>query len=79
MLMCKSPPKTVLLLKKLGNELLEEAKEVASFPYYQEKMNVLVEPDVHDVFARIPGFGFIQTFYSQDTSDLHERVDFVAC
>ncbi|KAF8369265.1 hypothetical protein HHK36_032726 [Tetracentron sinense] len=49
------------------------------FLYYQEKMNVLVEPDVHDIFARIPGFGFVQTFYSQDTSDLHERVDFVAC
>ncbi|XP_010930698.2 probable NAD kinase 2, chloroplastic isoform X1 [Elaeis guineensis] len=79
MLMWKSPPKTVLLLKKLGPELMEEAKEVASFLYYQEKMNVLVEPDVHDVFARIPGFGFVQTFYSQDTSDLHERVDFVAC
>ncbi|KAG1369945.1 putative NAD kinase 2, chloroplastic [Cocos nucifera] len=67
MLMWKSPPKTVLLLKKLGQELMEEAKEVASFLYYQEKMNVLVEPDVHDVFARIPGFGFVQTFYSQDT------------
>ncbi|XP_039120451.1 probable NAD kinase 2, chloroplastic isoform X1 [Dioscorea cayenensis subsp. rotundata] len=79
MLMWKSPPKTILLLKKLGDELLEEAKEVASFLFYQEKMNVLVEPDVHDIFARIPGFGFVQTFYSQDTSDLHDRVDFVAC
>ncbi|KAL4183699.1 hypothetical protein AMTRI_Chr11g99570 [Amborella trichopoda] len=79
MLMWKSSPKTVLLLKKLGQELMEEAKEVASFLYYQEKMNVLVEPDVHDIFARIPGFGFVQTFYNQDTSDLHERVDFVAC
>ncbi|KAM4077111.1 hypothetical protein ACJW30_12G114600 [Castanea mollissima] len=79
MLMWKSIPKTVLLLKKLGQELMEQAKEVASFLYYEEKMNVLVEPDVHDIFARIPGFGFIQTFYSQDTSDLHERVDFVAC
>ncbi|XP_040997571.1 NAD kinase 2, chloroplastic-like isoform X1 [Juglans microcarpa x Juglans regia] len=79
MLMWKSTPKTVLLLKKLGQELMEEAKEVATFLYYQEKMNVLVEPDVHDIFARIPGFGFVQTFYSQDTSDLHERVDFVAC
>lgn len=79
MLMWKSPPKTVLLLKKLGQELMEEAKEVASFLYHQEKMNVLVEPDVHDVFARIPGFGFVQTFYIQDTSNLHERVDFVAC
>ncbi|KAL3513708.1 hypothetical protein ACH5RR_026425 [Cinchona calisaya] len=79
MLMWKSAPKTVLLLKKLGQELMEEAKEVASFLYYQEEMNVLVEPDVHDIFARIPGFGFVQTFYSQDTSDLHERVDFVAC
>ncbi|GAV86532.1 NAD_kinase domain-containing protein [Cephalotus follicularis] len=79
MLMWKSMPKTVLLLKKLGQELMEEAKEVASFLYHQEKMNVLVEPDVHDIFARIPGFGFVQTFYSQDTSDLHERVDLVAC
>ncbi|KAL5559679.1 hypothetical protein UlMin_035890 [Ulmus minor] len=79
MLMWKTTPKNVLLLKKLGQELMEEAKEVASFLYYQEKMNVLVEPDVHDIFARIPGFGFVQTFYSQDTSDLHERVDFVAC
>lgn len=41
--------------------------QVASFLYYQEKMNVLVEPDVHDIFARIPGFGFVQTFYLQDT------------
>ncbi|KAF5444689.1 hypothetical protein F2P56_033804 [Juglans regia] len=79
MLMWKSTPKTVLLLKKLGQELMEEAKKVASYLYYQEQMNVLVEPDVHDIFARIPGFGFVQTFYSQDTSDLHERVDFVAC
>ena len=30
-------------------------------------MNVLVEPDVHDIFARIPGYGFVQTFYTQDT------------
>ncbi|KAL5145524.1 NAD kinase 2, chloroplastic [Glycine soja] len=53
--------------------------QVASFLYYQEKMNVFVEPDVHDIFARIPGFGFVQTFYTQDTCDLHEKVDFVAC
>ncbi|KAG2389896.1 NAD kinase [Vigna angularis] len=79
MLMWKSMPKNVLLLKKLGDELMEEAKMVATFLHRQEKMNVLVEPDVHDIFARIPGFGFVQTFYSQDTSDLHEKVDFVAC
>ncbi|XP_019430484.1 PREDICTED: NAD kinase 2, chloroplastic-like isoform X1 [Lupinus angustifolius] len=79
MLMWKSMPKTVLLLKKLGDELMEEAKEVASFLYHQEKMTVLVEPDVHDIFARIPGLGFVQTFYSQDISDLHEKVDFVTC
>jgi NAD+ kinase len=34
MLMWKSPPKTVLLLKKLGDELMEEAKEVnVTFPF----------------------------------------------
>ncbi|KAL8141259.1 LOW QUALITY PROTEIN: hypothetical protein V2J09_007280 [Rumex salicifolius] len=79
MLLWKSTPKTVLLLKKLGNELIEEAKEVASFLHHEEKMNILVEPEVHDIFARIPGLGFVQTFYAQDTSDLHEKVDFVAC
>ncbi|XP_076940444.1 NAD kinase 2, chloroplastic-like [Bidens hawaiensis] len=79
MLMWKSSPKTVLLLKKLGQELMEQAEEVASFLYHQENMNVLVEPEVHDVFARMPRFGFVQTFYSQDTSDLHERVDLIAC
>lgn len=79
MLMWKSIPKTVLLLKKLGQELMEEAKQVASFLYHQENMTVVVEPEVHDIFARIPGFGFVQTFYSQDTSDLHERVDLVVC
>ena len=41
--------------------------QVASFLYYEEKMNILVELDVHDIFARIPGFGFVQTFYAQDT------------
>ncbi|RDY00222.1 NAD kinase 2, chloroplastic [Mucuna pruriens] len=66
MLMWKSTPKTVLLLKKPGEHLMEEAREVASFLYYQEKMNVFVEPYVHDIFARIPG-------------DLHEKVDLVAC
>lgn len=79
MLLWKTTPKTVLLLKKLGQELMEQAKEVASYLYHQEKMNVVVEPDVHDIFARIPGFGFVQTFYGQDTSELHERVDFIAC
>ncbi|GLJ23857.1 hypothetical protein SUGI_0453330 [Cryptomeria japonica] len=79
MLMWKTPPKTVLLLKKLGQELMEEAKQVASFLYHQERMNVVVEPELHDIFARVPGFGFIQTFYNQDIGNLHERVDFVAC
>eukprot|EP00252_Welwitschia_mirabilis_P002532 TRINITY_DN1249_c0_g4_i1.p1 TRINITY_DN1249_c0_g4~~TRINITY_DN1249_c0_g4_i1.p1 ORF type:complete len:366 (-),score=63.43 TRINITY_DN1249_c0_g4_i1:227-1324(-) len=79
MLMWKTPPKTVLLLKKLGQELMEEAKQVASYLYYKEKMNVVVEPEVHDMFSRVPGFSFVQTFYNHDISDLHDRVDFVAC
>lgn len=40
--------------------------QVASFLYHEERMNVMVEPDVHDRFARFPGFGFVQTFYNQD-------------
>ena len=49
------------------NVIVASDFQVASFLYYKEQMNVLVEPDVHDIFARIPGFGFVQTFYSQDT------------
>jgi NAD+ kinase len=79
MLMWKTPPKTVLLLKKLGDELMDQAQVVASYLFHQEGMNVMVEPDVHDVFARLPGYGFVQTFYNQDLSDLHEMVDFVVC
>lgn len=79
MLMWKTPPKTVLLLKKLGNELMDQALVVASYMFHQEGMNVMVEPDVHDEFARLPGYGFVQTFYNQDTSELHEMVDFVVC
>eukprot|EP00250_Pteridium_aquilinum_P010001 c19082_g1_i1 orf=471-3578(+) len=79
MLMWKTVPKTVLLLKKLGAELMQEAQQVASFLHYKEGMDVIVEPDVHDRFARVSGFGFIQTFHNQDTSNLHERVDFVVC
>ena len=79
MLMWKTPPKTCLLLKKLGGELMAEAQEVASWLHSQEGMNVVVEPELHDRFAQIPGFGFIQTYFNADTSKLHERVDFVVC
>ncbi|XP_077231880.1 putative NAD kinase 2, chloroplastic [Tasmannia lanceolata] len=68
--------KDITLIRHLCDQAIFS---VAAYLHYQEKMNVLVESDVHDIFARIPGFGFVQTFYSQDTSDLHERVDFVAC
>eukprot|EP00850_Spirogloea_muscicola_P012876 SM000085S23226 [mRNA] locus=s85:188497:194050:+ [translate_table: standard] len=67
MLMWKTPPKTVLLLKKLGSELLEEAQAVASWLHHHEGMNVVVEPEVHDMLARVSGFGFVQTYYNQDT------------
>lgn len=55
------------LIKFILNRVSVSHPQVASFLYYQEKMNVFVEPDVHDIFARIPGFGFVQTFYTQDT------------
>lgn len=79
LLMWRTRPKTVLLLKKLGKELMEEAMEVALFLHQQERMNVIVEADVHDMLSRVSGFNFLQTFYSQDAGSLHERVDFVVC
>ncbi|GJN28696.1 hypothetical protein PR202_gb16853 [Eleusine coracana subsp. coracana] len=61
--MCASATGVVRLQSRRKAEMFL----VASFLHHQEKMNVLVEPDVHDIFARIPGYGFVQTFYSQDT------------
>lgn len=56
----------IILTKFIIGRVSLSNPQVASFLYNQEKMNVFVEPDVHDIFARIPGFGFIQTFYTQD-------------
>lgn len=48
--------------------------QVASFLYLQEKMNVVVEPDVHDIFARIPGFGFVPCdFEHHESASLGEH------
>ncbi len=48
-------------------KLVSCLEQVASFLFHQEGMNVMVEPDVHDMFARLPGYGFVQTFYNHDT------------
>jgi NAD+ kinase len=40
--MWKTPPKTVLLLKKLRDELMDQAQAVASYLFHQEGMNVMV-------------------------------------
>lgn len=48
-------------------KLVSCLEQVASFLFHQEGMSVMVEPDVHDMFARLPGYGFVQTFYNHDT------------
>lgn len=50
MLMWKSPPKTVLLLKKLGDELMEEAKEVCTEFFVAP---ITYDPQLH--FFLVPG------------------------
>eukprot|EP00899_Mesostigma_viride_P008950 jgi/Mesvir1/18056/Mv09370-RA.1 len=78
-LMWKSKPSTVLLLKKLGDELMEETKEVARW-LREEGMRVVVEPDVHDKLAAIPGFDFVETYtLEHESTQLHQLIDFVLC
>eukprot|EP00898_Chlorokybus_atmophyticus_P008844 jgi/Chlat1/8961/Chrsp94S08332 len=80
MLMWKTRPQTVLLLTKLGDELQPKTEEVAMWLHREEGMTVVVEPHVHDVLARVPGFGFVETFFpEQEQQDLHERIDVVVC
>eukprot|EP01024_Parvocaulis_polyphysoides_P019840 TRINITY_DN1908_c0_g1_i5.p2 TRINITY_DN1908_c0_g1~~TRINITY_DN1908_c0_g1_i5.p2 ORF type:complete len:208 (-),score=37.60 TRINITY_DN1908_c0_g1_i5:82-705(-) len=46
LLVWRQPPKTVLIIKKLGSQLMEEFQQVVEFLGEEKGMNVIVEPAV---------------------------------
>jgi len=83
MLMWKERPRTVLVLKKLGTELLPPLLEVVSFLSEEEGLSVLVEPAVErEIETRSPELlvgGSVSSFKPEEARRLHSRVDFVVC
>ncbi|KAI7846203.1 hypothetical protein COHA_000273 [Chlorella ohadii] len=78
LLVWKTRPRQVMVLKKLGSELLEEFVEVLRYCGEELGMRVVVEP--HDYQLLEPfGLEYVDTYDKQDLPDLHSFVDFVVC
>lgn len=68
-----------MLVKKLGDELLEELSCAAKYLLLVEKMNVVVEPDVHRRLAERGGMPQVYTYTPDQRRRLGEFIDFVVC
>lgn len=68
-----------MLIKKLGDELLEELSCAAKYLVLVEKMNVVVEPDVHRRLAERGGMPQVYTYTPDQKRRLGDFVDFVVC
>ncbi|QDZ23424.1 ATP-NAD kinase [Chloropicon primus] len=80
MLVWKSCPKTVLVLKKRGTALLPKLTEVARHLWYEQNLQVVVEPEVAGELESLhPDLDFFETFDERDVAKLHEFVDFIVC
>jgi len=81
LLVWKDQPKTVLLLKKLGDDLLPHLAHVAKYLALVENLNVIVEPSVRKRLIQArkdpKNYNFVQTF--EDPAELTDVVDFMVC
>lgn len=77
LLVWKTKPKCVLVLKKLGSELMPQYTEILKFLGEEHNLKCLVEP--HD-YEELSSLGqYIDTYTLDEVSDLHRHVDFVCC
>uniref|UniRef100_A0A061QYZ8 NAD+ kinase n=1 Tax=Tetraselmis sp. GSL018 TaxID=582737 RepID=A0A061QYZ8_9CHLO len=81
LLVWKDTPKTVLVLKKLGDELLPHLARVARFLWRDNGISVVVEPNVRQRLMELQrtagDYDFVQTF--DEATELSDWVDFVVC
>lgn len=75
MLVWNRPPKTTLLLVKKDPELMPKVLQAAKYLMEEEKLNVIVEPQVQT--QALANGVYLDTFASREI--LQERVDFVIC
>eukprot|EP01025_Chloroclados_australasicus_P025047 TRINITY_DN2505_c0_g3_i1.p1 TRINITY_DN2505_c0_g3~~TRINITY_DN2505_c0_g3_i1.p1 ORF type:complete len:444 (-),score=36.19 TRINITY_DN2505_c0_g3_i1:515-1846(-) len=77
LLVWKTRPQTVAVLKKQGQELVDYALEIIQFLGQEEGMRVVVEPELYAYIQDLPGYDYVYTFSESDC--LAEMVDFVVC
>ena len=80
MLVWKTCPKTVLVLKKRGKALLPHLRDVARHLWFELNLQVVVEPEVGREISEMSDLDFVETYDNEeDAGKLHEFVDFVVC
>lgn len=80
LLMWKNPPRSVLVLKKLGPELLPHLVEVARYLGEEEGMRVVVEENVlHELDAAGLDLAYVTAFSRSEAPRLHRSIDFTVC
>ena len=82
LLVWKSRPKRVLVLKKLGEELSQEFLQVLQYLGDQQLLHVLIEHQELETLDRqglLSSMPYIDTWTPADVDTLHSFVDFVVC
>lgn len=69
----------VMIVKKLGDELIDELSTVARHLIAEENMNVVVEPAVHRRLAQLGQVSSVYTYTPDQGRRLGDFVDFVVC
>eukprot|EP00882_Tetradesmus_deserticola_P008674 GHRQ01009145.1.p1 GENE.GHRQ01009145.1~~GHRQ01009145.1.p1 ORF type:complete len:323 (+),score=97.29 GHRQ01009145.1:158-1126(+) len=80
LLVWRDRPKVVMVIKKLGNELLPEFLEVVEYLLEAEQMHVVVEPAMYEE-AAAAGLCMerLFTFTPEECGRLADHIDFVVC
>lgn len=78
LLVWKTRPQRVMVLKKLGDELMEEYVDVLRYLGEELGMRVVVEPHDHAVLKGLC-MGWVDTYQERDLGELHSCVDFIVC
>ena len=82
LLVWKSRPKRVLVLKKLGTELMDDFLAVVEYLGKEQGLSVLLEPNEYESLQNqgiVDSMPYIDTWAPGDSADLHCYVDFVVC
>ncbi|KAI3434837.1 hypothetical protein D9Q98_002892 [Chlorella vulgaris] len=78
LLVWKTRPQRVMVLKKLGDELMEEYVDVLRYLGEDLGMRVVVEPHDHPVLRGLC-MNWIDSYDDEDVGELHSVVDFIVC